>query len=333
LAVAREAHGHRPYTVLQLTHSGRYSRPDGVPRAVIAANNPYLDNRLTPDHRLITDAELEALEDQYAVAAALAAAAGFDAVDVKCCHRYLINELHSAHTREGRYGGSFENRTRFIGNVVDKIRARVGDRIAIAARMNAYDAIPHPYGFGVNEEDHNKPDFSEPQRLARSLRDKGVKLINVTVGNPYYNPHVNRPYDQGTYTPPTHPLENVAVLLAADRAIQAAVPEVPVVGTGFSWLRQLGADVAAGCLEQGWFQLAGFGRQAFAYPDFAADLLATGRMQPEKVCVACGLCAMILRDGGTTGCVVRDAGVYGPVFRAGREGKPLIDGSRIAEHV
>ncbi|HWQ61652.1 MAG TPA: flavin oxidoreductase/NADH oxidase [Negativicutes bacterium] len=335
LAAASEAHGaaHRPYTVLQLTHSGRYSRPYGTPAAIIAANNPYLDSRLTPDHRIIGDAALEMLEDKYADAAELAATAGFDAVDVKCCHRYLINELHSAHTREGRYGGSFENRTRFIGNIVDKIKARVGDRLAIAVRMNAYDAIPYPYGWGVDKLDHNTPDFSEPQRLARILRDKGVKLINVTVGNPYYNPHVNRPYDSGTYTPPTHPLENVAVLLAADRAIQEAVPEVAVIGTGFSWLRQLGADVAAGCIGQGWFKLAGFGRQAFAYPDFAADLLATGRMDPQKVCVACGLCAMILRDGGTTGCVVRDAAVYGPVFKAGREGKPPVDGSRVSEHV
>lgn len=333
LAVARDARGHRPYTVLQLTHSGRYSKPDGKPRAIIAANNPYLDDRLTPDHRMITDAKLEELEDDYAAAAELAAEAGFDAVDVKCCHRYLINELHSAHTREGKYGGSFENRSRFIANIVDKIKARVGDRIAIATRMNAYDAIPYPYGFGVDEDDFHKPDFSEPQRLARLLRDKGVSLINVTVGNPYYNPHVNRPYDQGTYTPPTHPLENVAVLLAADRAIQAAVPDIAVIGTGFSWLRQLGADVAAGCLEQGWFKLAGFGRQAFAYPGFAADLLATGKMQAQKACVACGLCAMILRDGGTTGCVVRDAGVYAPVYKACREGKPPIDGGRIAEYV
>lgn len=333
LAAAQEAHGQRPYTVLQLTHSGRYSRPNGTPAAIIAANNPYLDSRLTPDHRIIGDDELEALEDKYADAAALAAAAGFDAVDVKCCHRYLVNELHSAHTREGRYGGSFENRTRFISNIVDKIRDRVGGRIDIAVRMNAYDAIPYPYGFGVSKTDHDKPDFDEPQRLARLLRDKGVKLINVTAGNPYYNPHVNRPYDSGTYTPPTHPLENVAVLLAADRAIQAAVPDVAVLGTGFSWLRQLGADVAAGCLGQGWFKLAGFGRQAFAYPGFAADLLATGRMDPQKVCVACGLCAMILRDGGTSGCVVRDSALYAPVYKTCREGKPPVDGSVVAEHV
>lgn len=334
LAAASEVHGQdfRPYTVVQLTHSGRYSRPD-KPAAIIAVNNPYLDYRLTADHRIISDTEIEAVEDRYAEVAELAVQAGFDAIDVKCCHRYINNELLSAVTREGKYGGSFENRSRFMLNTLDKIKARVGDRIDIAVRLNAYDSIPYPFGWGVDKEDFHKPDFSEPVKLARLLQARGVKIINVTAGNPYYNPHVNRPYDQGTYTPPFHPLEHVAILLAAGRAIQQAAPEVVVVGTGLSWLRELGANVAAGCIAEGWFQVAGFGRQAFAYPDFAADLSATGRLDPRKVCVACSKCAMILRDCGTTGCVIRDPAVYVPVFQATQAGKSPVDAGRIAEHV
>lgn len=335
LIAAREEYGEafKPYTVIQLTHSGRYSKPGLTPEPIIALNIPELDNRLPPQYKIISDEELEQLEDKYVEAAELAAEAGFDAVDIKACHRYLINELLGAHARAGRYGGSFENRIRFICNIVDKVRTRLGERIDITVRMNAYDSLTFPYGWGVDKEDWHKPDFSEPAKLAQILYDKGVKLINVTAGNPYYNPHVNRPFDLGYYTPPYHPLENVAVILQAAQAIQTAVPHAVVAGTGFSWLRHLAGYVAAGGIEQKWFTLAGFGRQAFAYPEFASDLLNKGTMETKKVCIACGQCSVIMRDGGKTGCVMRDGSVYGPIYRAGREGKPPINGTQIAEHV
>lgn len=224
LLAAREEYGeaYKPYTVIQLTHSGRYSKPGLVPEPIIALNIPELDNRLPPQYKIISDEELELLEDKYVEAAELASEVGFDAVDIKACHRYLINELLGAHARAGRYGGSFENRIRFICNIVDKVRNRVGSKIDIAVRMNAYDALTFPYGWGVDREDWHKPDFSEPAKLAQILYDKGVKLINVTAGNPYYNPHVNRPFDLGYYTPPYHPLENVAIILQAAQAIQTA---------------------------------------------------------------------------------------------------------------
>lgn len=335
LTKAREAfgQGYRPYTVLQLTHSGRYSKPVAAPAPIIACQNVYLDRFLPEQYNVISDDQLAELEDRYVEAAVLAADAGFDAVDVKACHGYLINELLGAHTRTGIYGGSFENRTRFICNIVDKIREKVGNRITIASRINVYDAVPFPYGWGVDREDFHTPDFSEPIRLAKLLYEKGVKLLNVTCGNPYYNPHVNRPYDIGSYIPPVHQLENTAILLAAARAIKQAVPELKVVGSGLSWLRQFGSNVAAGCIEQGWFDIAGFGRQSFAYPDYAADIMKIGEMDARKVCLACSKCTVIMRDGGKTGCVPRDSKVYLPLYREGREGKPSVESSRPGEHI
>lgn len=335
LSQAKDSFGenYRPYSVLQLTHSGRYSKPVSGPEPVIAWKHAYLDKFLPDKYRIISDEELEALEDKYVEAAVLAAQAGFDAIDVKACHGYLISELLGAHNREGRYGGSFENRTRFICNVVDKIRDKVGDRIKMASRMNAYDAYPYPYGWGVDKEDFHKPDYSEPVRLAKLLYQKGLKILNVTCGNPYYNPHVNRPYDIGTYVPPFNQLENTAILLNSARQIKAAIPELAVIGSGLSWLRQFGANVAAGCIEEGWFDLAGFGRQAFAYPDFAADIARQGKMEQSKVCLACSKCTCIMRDGGKTGCVPRDAAVYGPIYLEGRKGKTQFESTNMAEHI
>jgi 2,4-dienoyl-CoA reductase-like NADH-dependent reductase (Old Yellow Enzyme family) len=334
LQAAKEEHGDafRPYTVLQLTHSGRYSKPD-ILHPILAVRNPILEAKLPEAFTIISDEELEQLEDKFVEAAELAAEIGFDAVDVKSCHRYLVSELLSAHTREGKYGGSFPNRIRFLCNVVEKISAKLGSRIDIAVRMNAYDAMPYPYGWGVDKDNFRKPDMSEPVELARRLRDKGVKLINVTAGNPYFNPHVNRPYDVGGYIPPFHPLENTETLLSMGKQIQAAVPEVLVMGTGFSWLRQLAANVAAGTVGQGWFAIAGFGRQAFAYPDFAKDIIQKGAMDLQKVCLACSKCSVIMRDGGQSGCVLRDTTTYLAIYREGREGKPVFETKEVAEHV
>jgi 2,4-dienoyl-CoA reductase (NADPH2) len=316
----------RPFTVVQLTHSGRYSRPERAPRPVIAHRSPYLDpiHKLGPDYPLVTDDELERLEDAYVDAARFARAAGFDAVDVKACHRYLVSELHASHTREGRYGGSFENRTRFFRNVVMKIRDAVPGLI-VTSRMNVYDAMPYPYGFGVDRNDVSKPDLSEPVELVRFFRETGAPLVNITIGNPYYNPHVNRPFDipvAGGYVPDEHPLAGVARFISIVRRIQQEFPDMLVVGGGYSWLRQFLPNVAAASVRNGWVSLVGLGRMAFAYPDLPRDLAAGRAPDVERVCVACSACTQIMRDGGTAGCVPRDAAIYEPIYKEGRANAP-----------
>ncbi|WP_252891617.1 oxidoreductase [Thermoclostridium stercorarium] len=268
--------GFTPLLIMQLTHSGRFSKPDGRPAPVIAAHNPYLDPMLDIDENypVISDTELEQLEDKFVEAAVLAKEAGFHGVDVKCCHRYLNSELLSAFTRKGKYGETFEGRTRFLLNTVKKIRDRLGDDFIITTRLNIYDGIPYPYGFGVDKEDYLKPDFSEPVRLVKILKESGMPLINITMGTPYYNPHVNRPYDRGSYIPPEHPLEGICRLISGIGEIQKNVPDIAVVGTGYSWPREFAPFIAAGVLEKGLAKIIGFGRQSFAYPDFAKDILS-----------------------------------------------------------
>jgi 2,4-dienoyl-CoA reductase-like NADH-dependent reductase (Old Yellow Enzyme family) len=333
LREAAKAAGHSsPYAVLQLTHSGRYSRPGNVSAPIVAATNPFLDARL-PDVHVISDEELEMLEEKFVSAAELAAEAGFDAVDVKACHGYLLSEFLSAHTREGRYGGSFENRTRALCSIVDRIRRKLGDKLTVAVRLGVYEQVPHPYSWGADKDDHRVPDYAEPARLVKLLWEKGVRLFGISLGNPYYNPHLTRPYDKGTYIPPSHPLEGVQLLLGAAKAMQVAAPEAVMMGAGFSWLRQFSPNVAAGCIEQGWLKLAGFGRQAIAYPDFATSLLKTGALDPKRTCLTCSQCTTIMRDGGCAGCVPQDKDVYLPIYKSGREGKPPVESDRVAEHL
>jgi len=313
----------QPVTVLQLTHSGRYSKPQGAPAPLIAHHSVIdCNSAVVPDLPVVTDDYLDRLQDAYLHAAALAQQAGFDAVDIKACHRYLISELLASFTREdSRYGGSFENRTRFLREVVQRIHEELPG-LVVTSRMNLYDALPYPFGWGVDEHEDIQPDLHEPLALIGALGQHGCRTLNVTVGNPYYHPHFNRPYDRpidGGYLPDEHPLESLARFLTITRTVQQAYPALTVVGTGYSWLRHYLPHVAAGVLTRGWASLIGVGREAFAYPEFARELLTTGKMDPAKCCIACSGCTQMMRDGMPSGCMVRDAAVYGPIYREGRQ--------------
>lgn len=332
---ARKSMGddHNPVIVAQLTHSGRYSKPDGIAKPLIPQRDPYRDSLIpepkpttdkvskVDDSNVITDEYLDNLQLEYVKAAKLAYEVGFDAVDIKSCHGYLVNEMLASRSREGKYGGSFENRTRFVLEVIDKIKAALGDKIAICLRLGFYDAIPFPYGWGVDEDDYTKPDLTEPKKFVKLLSENGVRLINFTIANPYYNPHVGRPFNQsiqGAYDEPEHPLVGVERLIDIAGEIQKEFPEMALVGTGYSWLRQLLGNVAAGSIKQGKIKIVGGGRMGFAYPDFAKDLLTKGTLDKNKVCIGCSACTQLMRDGQMAGCVVRDNKVFGPIFKHGR---------------
>jgi 2,4-dienoyl-CoA reductase-like NADH-dependent reductase (Old Yellow Enzyme family) len=324
---ARESMGvkHEPICILQLAHSGRYSRPEGKPTPIIAHHSKILDplQHIDPDSPLISDDELDRLQDAYVHAARLAAEAGFDGVDVKSCHGYLLSELLASHTRENsRYGGpEFDNRTRFLQEIQRRLLNDVPDLI-VTFRLNAYDGVPSPYGWGVDENHVEKPDLREPIRLMGILKEQGAVCLNMSIGNPYFAPHFSRPHDVpivGAHLPDEHPLVGVHRIIQIARELQISNPELPLIGSGYTYFREFLPWFAAGVVKEGWISMIGLGRQAFAYPSFAKDILQRGCLDPSKVCIACSRCSQIMRDGGRAGCVIRDGEVYGPIFREGRK--------------
>lgn len=324
---AAESNGsdHKPVNIIQLTHSGRYSRPGETASPIIPQHDPLLDPRVGLDQNasVVTDAYLDALVEEYVEAARLAKAVGFNGVDIKACHRYLVSELLASHTRKGKYGGSFENRTRFLVTVIKAVREAVGHDFIVACRLNVFDAHPYPFGFGVDKKDCWKPDLTEPLRLVELLVENGVDLISNSAGNPYYRfPQVTRPFDMptaGGEVPNEHPLESIARLFEFTRKIQKAAGDIPVVGNGYSWLRRFLPHAGAANLADRSCALIGFGREGFAYPDAPKDILLKGEMDPKKCCIACSKCTQIMRDHGRTGCVVKDAGVYLPLYKEARK--------------
>lgn len=307
--------GFEPVLILQATHSGRYAKPEGAPAPLIAYNNPLFEgDRPIDGSRVVTDDYLAALPEKFAATAVLAAEAGFDGVDLKCCHRYLISELCSAYTRPGRYGGSFENRTRLLREVTGAVKAAAPGGLFLTCRLNLYDGFPYPCGFGVTEGEGLTPDLTEAAALARWLAGEGMPLLDFTVGNPYVNPHVNRPYDRGGYIPPEHPLEGVARMMDCVARVKRELPDTAVIGSGFSYLRHHAPALAAGMVAAGGCDMAGFGRESFAYPGFAGDILRAGGMDRKKCCIACGKCTELMRAGSTAGCAVRDP-LYTDIYK------------------
>lgn len=327
----------------QLTHSGRYS----VPRKTIAYHNPHIDRKSgTPaDWPVISDGEIERLEDDYAAAARLAVAAGFQALDVKVTHGYLLSELMGAKTRPGPYGGPIGNRARMARNIIGKIRAAVGRNVLIAMRLGCYDGVPYfrdpasglgvpcdyetpyPYGFGVDPENPLCEDLRDVKQAIQWFREDGVELLNVSLACPYYNPHIGRPFekpDDGNYEQPEHPLVGVNRHFRIAGELQRAFPDLPMVGTGYSWLQKYALNAGARNLAEGGIRFVGIGRNALAYPDFAIDALEKGELDERRVCKTLTFCTFLMRQKNhplgqfPTGCPPFDKEGYGEIMKQAR---------------
>lgn len=333
----------------QLTHSGRFCRPTDPKRYEprVAFRHPLLDGRfgVTRDDQVFGDGELDDLIGDYVRAARVALEAGADFVDLKHCHGYLLHELLGAHTRPGRYGGSFENRTRMLRSLVAGIRAD-GNAIDLAVRLSAFDFVPfrpdpalsqpgrpgpgvpaeyaawlpYRYGFGVKAENPVEPCLEETHRFAALCRELGVKLLNLSAGSPYYNPHIQRPAaypPSDGYQPPEDPLVGVArqmgavrevrVRLAAGAGAGAGGGEGPVViGTGYSYLQEYLPHVAQAAVRGGWTDMVGLGRMVLSYPELPADAMRRGELQPRLICRTFSDCTTAPRNGLPSGCYPLD---------------------------
>lgn len=307
--------GIKPLLVIQLTHSGRYSKPDGNPHPLAAARNKILDR--TEPH-VLSDVELKRIQDDYIMAARLSFEAGFDAIDIKACHGYLVIDLLAARTRENSiYGGNpASNRFRFMLETLDRIRQEIPG-IVLTTRLNISDL--YEGGFGV--DGNNKPDYPEAMLLTGELRNRGITFMNLSMGSPYFNPHVTRPYDTplpGQKLPGEHPLEGVVRIIDGTAEFAARFPEISFVGSAYSWLRQFAPNVGAEVVRRGQAAFIGLGRSSFAYPSLPSDLMSTGKADPSKVCITCSGCTRLIRNFRPGGCVVRDKEIYA------RELKQLI---------
>jgi 2,4-dienoyl-CoA reductase-like NADH-dependent reductase (Old Yellow Enzyme family) len=320
---------------LQLTHSGRYARPVvyDQPAPLAAWAHPVLDRRFPNGVRIVTDEELAQLEDDFAAAARLARDAGFAFVDVKACHGYLGHELLGARGRSGPYGGSLENRSRFMRRVIERIRAQVPG-LQVVVRLSVFDMVPYrkrrdgigepepleserstldaqlSTGFGVVESDERlDAALDEPRAVLRMLERLGVRWICVTAGSPYYNPHIQRPAafpPLDGYEPPEDPLRGVARQIRAAALLKRGFPNLVFVGSAYSYLQEWLPHVAQHNVREGLCDLVGLGRIVLSYPGLPADVLAGAPLRRNAFCRTFSDCTTGPRLGLVSGCFPLD---------------------------
>ncbi len=313
---------------LQLTHSGRFCRPTDKKRMEpqILYSHPLLNQKfgLPNDYPLMSDDEIDRLIEDYIVAAKLAQKAGFAFVDVKHCHGYLGHEFLSAVDRKGKYGGSFENRTRFLREIVAGIRAEAPG-LEIGVRFSAFDFVPfkpdengigipdqfdtdYPYAFGGDGSGVGI-NLSEPHQFLVQMEALGIRLVNITAGSPYYVPHIQRPAlfpPSDGYQPPEDPLVGVARLINATAELKAKHPNLCIVGTGYSYLQEWLPNVAQNVIRTGKADFVGLGRMVLTYPEMCADVLEGKPLARKKICRTFSDCTTAPRNGLVSGCYPLD---------------------------
>ena len=312
---------------LQLTHSGRFCKPDShkifAPKILYA--HPYLNARfgMATDYPALTDEAIDQIIDQYVEAAVLAQKAGFDFVDIKHCHGYLGHEFLSAVNRPGKYGGSFENRTRYLRNIVAGIR-QAAPELELGVRLSAFDWIPfkkgpdevgipepadhYPFAFG-GQANGQGIDLTETKALLALVESLGIQLVCITGGSPYYNPHLMRPAlfpPSDGYLPPEDPLLGVKRQLDVTHELKQAFPNLVIIGSGYSYLQEWLPHVAQYVLRTGMADSVGFGRMVLSYPTMPTDMLAGQSLTRNLICRTFSDCTTAPRNGLISGCYPLD---------------------------
>jgi 2,4-dienoyl-CoA reductase-like NADH-dependent reductase (Old Yellow Enzyme family) len=335
------------YVGLQLTHSGRFARPNGktTPEPLAAYAHPVLDRRFPAGVRILTDRDLDHLVELFVAASKLAQSAGFRFVDIKHCHGYLLHELLSARTRSGPYGGSLDNRTRFLREVIDRIKAEISD-LDVAVRLSVFDTVPYRKGpvgrgepevqsgayehaFGLLRDEQMGAALDESRAVLTMLQERGVKWICTTAGSPYYCPHVQRPAafpPIDGYEPPEDPLRGVARQIDATAVLKAEFPQLVFVGSAYSYLQEWLPNVAQYNVRTGLTDFIGLGRMVLSYPELPADVLGGVPLRRKAICRTFSDCTTGPRMGLVSGCYPLD-----PFYAAQDDAirlKEIKDGAR-----
>ena len=323
----------------QLTHSGRFCRPNQKTKweSRVAYRHPILDAKfqVNSDEQILSDEDIQDLIGCYVEAAGVAREAGADFVDIKHCHGYLLHEFLGAHTRPGLYGGSFENRTRILREIVHGIRD-AGNDIDLGVRLSAYDfvpfrpdpeksspgklgpgipeahdhCLPYHYGFGVNPDDPTQYDLRETFQFVDLCSELGVKCLNISAGSPYYNPHMQRPASyppSDGYQPAHDPLVDVDRQIQVVRQLRNHAPDhMVLIGTAYSYLQEYLPHVAQHNIREEWTDMVGLGRVTLSYPHILHDATTQGDLSPRLICRTFSDCTTAPRNGLISGCYPLD---------------------------
>ncbi len=298
---------------IQLSHCGFFSklrRADGSgPRGPSLTVNKYGAASGLPVARAMSPAQIEAIPAQFAEAAARAEAAGFDAVEVHLGHGYLLSQFLSPamNRRRDAWGGSLEGRLRLPLAVIAAVRERVGERLAVTAKLNTADG----FRGGLSP--------SEGLEVAAAMDEAGVDGLITTGGSTTHNPlflmRGARPL-RAMVAVERNPLQRMALRVLGPAVLRTyPFEEMFFRDAGRAMLSRvecpvilLGGVVSLANVHQAMedgFDFVQLGRALVADPDLVERF---GRGEAERTrCTACNQCMAAMDDGGVR-CVLDDPG-------------------------
>jgi 2,4-dienoyl-CoA reductase-like NADH-dependent reductase (Old Yellow Enzyme family)/thioredoxin reductase len=273
--LADAVHAHEVPVGIQMWHPGRQT----LKGAPVAPSAIPLSPR-TPIPHALTRAEIERLIGLYAAAAVNCREAGFDFVEVHGAHCYLPCEFLSplSNQRDDEYGGSLENRARFMLEIVAAVRAAAGEDFPLLFRISGDECAEG--GFDINDA----------VRVAQWLEQAGVAAISVSAGN-WYALHM---------TIPPMSMEHGCLLPLAAQIKQAV--GVPVIAAG----RLDDPVVAERAIAEGQADIVAIGRGLIADPDWPAKV-RDGSISEIRPCIACNACVDLVARGEEARCAVNPA--------------------------
>jgi len=279
-----------PDTVLlfQITHSGPVSNPTFSEKVCVT---PGGEGRYLP-----TD-EIARIKDAFVECSLLSEAAGADGIDFKICHGYLCAELlRPANNRNDKWGGSFENRTRFLREGIAEIAARRKSKdFILGSRFSMYEGIRG--GCGTTSSEEIIENLTEMKQLIELMGTMGMDYINVSAGIPAKTPIITRPVPIAELMY----LHHLRYTRFAKETLQAIGSDTKVIGSAYSVLQERALPVAEEMLEKNYADFIGWGRQTLADP-----LMPVKLMNNEKVdyCIACSGCSKMMIKQIEVGCMM-----------------------------
>jgi 2,4-dienoyl-CoA reductase-like NADH-dependent reductase (Old Yellow Enzyme family) len=162
----------------------------------------------------------------------------------------------------------------------------------------------------VDWDDPTKIDLSETIRFLSLLEELEIRLVNLTAGSPYYNPHLQRPAlypPSDGYQPPEDPLRGVAQHMNVAHQLKKLFPNLILVGTAYSYLQDFLPHVAQAAVHEGWVDAVGLGRMILTYPELLWDATEGNAIQHKRICRTFSDCTTAPRNGLPSGCYPLDS--------------------------
>src|SRR4029077_20835372 len=165
------------------------------------------------------------------------------------------------------------------------------------------------WGFGVDALHPTEIDLTETIQFLALLEELGIRMVNITGGSPYYNPHIQRPAlypPSDGYQPPEDPLLGVARQMDITQRLKEQFPNLIFVGSAYSYLQDFLPYVAQAAVRDRWTDFVGLGRMVLSYPQLPADTLAGLPLARKRICRTFSDCTTAPRNGLISGCYPLD---------------------------